>query len=243
MISKVSLINKSTVLTSSDMTAIAMACNLQVSRDLSPAWGRLPLTVEYAPVEGAVPASAAKVYMWDYTDSPGALGYHDETMFGRVYANIFVRTIQSYGLATLFNNLDPTNITVSSVTSHEVLELIGNPYVDLWADGTELDGCSEYAYELCDAVEANTYQIIIQLPKANKTTVATKVSVSNFLYPQYFDTATPARTKIDQMGLLSTPYTMTSGGYMILRDTSGNEIEVFGAHYPEVLKVLNGFKK
>ena len=243
MFNKVSIINKSTVLSTQEVTAIAAACNLQISRDFSPAWGRTALPIVYAPIESTVPLTSAKIYIFNDADQAGALGYHTETINGIVFGKIFARTIMNYGLPVLYNNSIPNSITVSSVTSHEVLELVGNPFVDLWADGPLLEGCTEYAYELCDAVESNVYSTNVTISNPNRTTTTLKVALSNFLYPQYFDTATPNGTRMDYMGLITTPYSMSSGGYQIIRDPSGNEVAVFGANYPQILKELNGFKK
>ena len=238
MFTKISVLNKSTCINNNDLSTMIAACNLQITRDFSPSWGKIAIPLVLETTENGLAATGARIYMFDNADQAGALGYHDETMQGLVYARVFAQTIMSYGLSPLYNIANPNNITVSSVLSHEVLEMLGNPYVDLWADGPLSNGCSEYAYELCDAVESNIYIITVAVPRG-RTTTNLKVAVSNFLYPQYFDTATQRGTKMDQMGLITHPYTMTSGGYMILRDPRGNEVELFGEHYPEVLKAIH----
>ena len=232
MIKGIALLNKSTVMTNIDITKIASANSLQISRDVAPAWGRSSIPVNFYSSENLVPSGYTKVYFFDNTDQPGALGYHDELMSGVVYAKVFVKTITSYGLPLIYDFRRPSSITVASVASHEIIEMFINPYVSLWADGPVLNHCSSYAYEACDAVESNVYLINVGSPSYT-------VAVSNFVYPEYFDSATPVRTKIDQMGLLTNPFTMTSGGYMILRNTSGGIVEVFGSKYPDVLKELN----
>ena len=242
MFNKIALINKSTVLGTSDMTSIAAACSLQVSRDFSPAWGKLAIPVEYVVSEASVPSTSARIYIFNDADQSGALGYHTETIGGQVYGKVFARTILNYGIPILYSAGAPNSITVSSVVSHEVLELLGNPFVDLWADGPVYNGCSEYAYEMCDAVESNAYGVNITVPRGNRGSMSLRVSVSNFLYPQYFDTATPSGTRMDYMGLITAPYTMSSGGYMIIRNPSGSEIAVFGANYPDVLRSINPHK-
>ena len=230
MIKGIAIINKSTVVSSSDAAKIAAACNLQITRDVAPLWGRSVAGVTYYASESSVPASSAKLYIFDNTDQAGALGYHDETMAGQVYAKVFAKTIIGYGCPILFDSRRPSQVTVSSVVSHEAIELFCNPYVDLWADGTPIPQGSEYAYEACDAVEANVYTVTFALNGANVT-----ASVSNFLTPEYFDTATPKGVKMDYMNLIKTPFTMTPNGYMIVRNGPGTETAIYGAAFPKFL--------
>ena len=251
MIKRIAIINKSTVVSNTDAANIAAACDIQISRDVAPAYSRLPVPVTFYASENSVPVGSAKLYLFDNADQAGALGYHDETMGGVVYAKVFAKTIANYGLPIVYDPSHKTRITVSTVVSHEALELFCDPYVDLWADGTTIAQGSEYAYEVCDPVEADVYQIKTttgavptkisnifskfgNIPASAATGVT--VSVSNFVYPEYFDTATPKGTKIDYMGLLKTPYTMTPNGYLIVRQSGGVISEIFGASYPEFLK-------
>ena len=236
MIQRIGVINKSTVVSQADAARMVNACNTQVARDVAPAWGRIAVPVVLYPNENTIPANAARIYIFNDSDQAGALGYHTEYA-GSVWGTVFARTITSYGCPVLYNPANRQDLTVSSVLSHEVIELLINPYVNQWADGPLIAEGNQYAVEACDAVEANVYQIMAQAVKGQGQSVP--VSVSNFLYPEYFNEDTPARAKKDYMGLITTPYTMTEYGYMIVRDTSGNESAIFGAKYPDVLKALN----
>ena len=69
------------------------------------------------------------LFLLDYTDSPGALGYHYEQN-GNSYAKIFVRTILGYGGALLYR--DSTTFTVAQCICHELLEMIGNSETNKW---------------------------------------------------------------------------------------------------------------
>ena len=112
MFNKISIINKSTVLAATDLSAIAAACALQVSRDFSPAWGKVAIPVEYAPVESSVPSTSAKVYIFNDADQAGALGYHTETMGGQVFGKVFARTIMNYGLPILYSAGAPNSMSL-----------------------------------------------------------------------------------------------------------------------------------
>jgi hypothetical protein len=136
-----------------------------------------------------------------------------------------------YGCKILYNPAVRNDITVSSVLSHEVIELFIDPFVDLWADGPQISAGSEYSFEACDPVEADIYQI------TPNSTVGT-VSVSNFVYPEYFNESTSTGTKLDYLSKLTRPYTMSDYGYMIVRSAPGQETAIFGAKYPAVLKAI-----
>jgi len=230
MFKTIAIINNSTVLSATDVSRMVTACNTQVARDVAPVWGRTALPVRLYSNVNSIPKDSAIIYIVNNADQAGALGYHTETWGGQVYGKVFAQTIMSYGLKPLF---DGANITVASVLSHEVLELMFNPYVSLWADGPTIDtDKNEYAYEVCDPVEADVYTIMAS---------NTKVSVSNFVYPEWFDIATPAGTRLDHLRKLTAPYTMTDYGYMVVRGNSGNETAIFGKKYPLALKKIHGY--
>ena len=88
---------------------------------------------------------------------------------------------------------------------------------NLWAQAT--DG-TEYAYEMCDAVEEDTFLV-------------DGIEMSNFLHPAWFEPFKhPGGTKYDHLGLLGRPFTMTKGGYVIIKK-NGKVKEVFGSRAKE----------
>jgi hypothetical protein len=230
VLKRIAIINKSTVVSNDDVNKMTFACNLQLSRDVAPIWGRVSIPVTFYTSESLVPAGSAKIFIFDNTDHRSFLGYHS-VKDGVVIGKVFAKTIMDYGLQTLTSN----TITVSTVLSHEVIELFCNPYVSLWSDGTPILEGSQYAVETCNAVQTDFYKVSIELTPKGPTTI---VNVSNFLYPEYFNISSPVGTKLDQMGLLKTPFTITKNGYMIVRNAPGTEISIFGSNYPEILKNL-----
>ena len=129
------------------------------------------------------------VYL-DDPDDPTADGYHDVTNHGRPLAKVFVKP-------TLENGEK-----VSVTASHELFEMAIDPLANLWAEAAT---GTEYAYEMSDAVEEDTFLV-------------DGLEMSNFVYPAWFEPFKhPRGTKYDHLGLLKKPFSMTKGGYVIVK--------------------------
>lgn len=132
------------------------------------------------------PGMQVPVVIETNSDSPGALGYHDIDTHGVPYIKVFTADSSAAG------------VSLSSVISHEILEVLGDPFVDssvTISDGK--GGDTIYMAEVCDPVEQDVYQI-------------NGVEVSNFVLPAWF--GAPG-SKYDHLGKLTAPFSMTSGGY------------------------------
>jgi hypothetical protein len=141
----------------------------------------------------------------DDADQAGALGYHDLTIKGQPVSKVFVKT-------TLADNQ-----LVSVTACHELFEMAIDPIANLWAQAT--DGTS-YAYEMSDPVEEDTFLV-------------DGIQMSNFVHPSWFEPFThPPGTKFDHLGLLTKPFSMTKGGYMIVQK-NGKVSQVFGSKTKE----------
>jgi hypothetical protein len=146
-------------------------------------------------------ASDWRFVYFDDADQAGALGYHDLTTKGQPISKIFVKT-------TLADNQ-----LVSVTACHELFEMVIDPIANLWAEAG--DG-TEYAYEMCDPVEEDTFLV-------------DGIEMSNFVHPSWFEPFKhPPKTKFDHLGLLKAPFTMTRGGYMIVKK-KGKVSQVFGS--------------
>lgn len=147
------------------------AINRQIAEDYEPYWsigatlrlegrsGQKPQKQNIADMRGD-----AVIYLWDKVDVEGALGYHDANNRGIPYGFVFTELSKKL----------VENWTVT--LSHEALELIGDPEVNLLVQGPYPADPKKYVfhwYEMCDAVQAETYKI-------------DGVEVSNFLLPLYF---------------------------------------------------------
>ena len=140
------------------------------------------------------------IYFED-ADAADALGYHELTKDGQPISKVFVKT-----------TIDDGEL-VSVTACHELFEMTIDPVANLWAEAE--DG-TEYAYEMCDAVEDTTFTV-------------DGIAMSNFLHPSWFEPFKhPPGTKFDHLGLLKKPFTMTKGGYVITK-RNGKVSEHFGS--------------
>ncbi len=195
----ISVINASSRVTDAEVAKMTAAIGKQLALHVSPIWGQVP-ALEFVPKGGA--ANGIPCTISDIPDVPGAAGYHDEDTNGMAYIKVFT-------FADAPNLVGPNALSVT--LSHEILEVIGDSPANKWADGP--DG-SDYAYELCDAVEGDTYAI-------------DGVSVSNFLYPAFFDPRAARGSKLDYLSKVTKPFAMSPGGYQIKRTEPGATSQIF----------------
>jgi hypothetical protein len=191
------------------LPAIVAALGKQLARDVQPLWGRVLPTLHLQ--KTTPPAGASTLAIFDDADQAGALGYHDETPQGLPYGKVFSETILQNG-----GTVKESENSISVTLSHELLEIVGDPSCNWWADN--IDGYS-YAMELADAVEGDAYLI-------------DNVYMSNFVTPAFFDPHAPRGTQLDYLRKLSRPFTMTRGGYQIRRQANGQVTNIFGSEHP-----------
>ena len=138
---------------------------------------------------------------FDDADTAGALGYHDITKNGQPVSKIFVKTTLQ------------ANEVVSVTACHELFEMVIDPIANLWA---QADDGTEYAYEMSDPVEEDIFLV-------------DGIKMSNFVHPAWFEPFKhPPGTKFDHLGLLTKPFSMTKGGYVITMK-NGKVKEDFGS--------------
>jgi hypothetical protein len=170
------------------------ALQIQVNRDFAPLWGtHVRLTTAKDPA--SVPTGSWYLLITDNPDQAGALGWHDQTG-GRPYGEVFVLPAQQ------------GNVALSTVLSHELLEMLADPWVNSVVQYRDAQGGQNLApLEVCDPVENDQYDIV--------TTDGARVAVSNFVAPGYFDQTTKAPAQWDFMKKLAGPIpAMTAGGYI-----------------------------
>jgi hypothetical protein len=214
----ISLRNESTMVTDDQCGEMVRAIGEQLARDVAPIWGQVP-GLEFVR-KGQTPLSgSAHCYIQDQPDVEGALGYHDEDEDGIPYIKVFCAPTLDNG-GSVLTGAD----SVSCTLSHEVIELVGDGPANIWVDGP--DG-TDYARELCDAVEGDVYQVH-------------GVTVSNFLYPAFFDPKATSGSKLDHLEKLRRPFAMTPGGYQIRRTEPGRVSQVFARHEPGAVHAVEG---
>lgn len=219
----IAVINKSIKVSNEDVIYMVKACQYQLSEHFSEFWGAITWFVIFYPDESLVPARAYKMLILDNPDMADALGYHTENV-DKPYGRVFVAPILNSGGAILYESKNPQGITVSSVLSHEILELRADTYANYWADGPQ----ASYAIEVCDPVQENSYTVMI-----NGKTVA----VSNFVTPKWFDPQS-SKEQYDYMNILNNPFAISNGGYAIVRtDGKGTEQQIFSQVVPPLWRM------
>src|SRR5262245_38030748 len=192
------------------------AVNRQVLEDFAPIWGygrvlRLQ-AVDFNPADPdslapqKVPAESA-MYLVDEASLPGALGFHDLNTRDVPVGFVFV--------------LDPNDWTVT--LSHEVLELILDPTVNIFVPGPDPRNPNNvvlHTYEACDAVERLSYRI-------------DEIAVSDFLTPNYFTIGDAPGTRNDFLGVGVPSFGVTPNSHIAFLDLSTGTFEtVFGQQAP-----------
>ena len=84
------------------------------------------------------------IYLDDVTKVADTDGYHDLTIHGGPVSFVFVSTVLENG--------EPVSLTAS----HELFEMVIDPIANMWAEATR---GREFAYEMCDAVEEDTFLV------------------------------------------------------------------------------------
>jgi hypothetical protein len=199
---RIACINKATADLGVPFDKLTAALQKCYDTHFLPVWG-YPVTL-YMP---KAPAKTDWQFVYfDDADTAGALGYHDLTKDGQPVSKIFVKTTISDGEK------------VSVTAAHELFEMVIDPLANLWAEAP--DG-KEYAYEMSDPVEEDTFLV-------------DGIAMSNFVHPSWFEPFKhPAGTKFDHLGKLKAPFSMTKGGYMIVKN-KGTVKEVYGSRAKEL---------
>ncbi len=214
----ISLVNHTSI-PDSDVQSVIRAINRQIAEDFEPYWhmGAM-LRLEGRIAAAPAPRSSnpeelrgdAILYLWDGHDIENALGYHDANFLGLPFGFVFTEISRLVG--------EPWSVTLS----HEALELIGDANVNVLAGGphpAQPDKLVFHWYEMCDAVQAETYEI-------------DEVQVSNFVLPLYFTVHNETGARNDFLGTRSNGTTLKSfgvnpGGYVGFFDPELGEHDTY----------------
>jgi hypothetical protein len=195
---KISLINASLAVSDAEARQAVPALQTQVSRDFLPAWG-VDADLDFVPFGKKPPKGHWWLVVLDDTDQAGDLGYHDVTDEGLPLGKIFAGTDLQLGI--------PWTITAS----HELLEMV-DPAINLTAMAMTDFVLEEnvvgrlFAYEVCDACEADGYKI-------------RGIMLSDFVYPAWFESfRKPRSTQFDFRRKLHRPFEIRPGGYIGVYD-------------------------
>jgi len=156
-----------------------------------------------------------EIALFDDDTQQGDLGWHDVSDEGTPYARVFLNPILDHGGRWLHSSL-----SVSATVSHEACELIGDPAANQWAQTAR---GAMYAVELCDPVEANCYDVRLRN--------GTRVTVSDFVYPDWFNPFAPTGSAFDHMRVLTKPFEVAREGYA-MHMSGGRVRSKYGRQYP-----------
>jgi hypothetical protein len=201
-----------------EMQAVLRAINRQIREDFQPYWG-MGATLRLEGVSASTPSTErpadmrgeAVIYVWDHVD-PDADGKHNANYRGVPYGFVFLDIAQQLD--------EPWSITLS----HEALELIADPEVNLLVSGPHPRDHRRrvfHWYEMCDAVQDEHYSI-------------DGIQVSNFVLPLYFTSTDELGGRNDFLGRPHGGKTLRSfgvnpGGYVGFYDPRTHRSVTFDA--------------
>ena len=181
--------NLSTVISDAEVTKALPAFQKQVSNDFCGSWG-IDATLKFLSPKAKLPVGAWLLGIFDNADQAGALGYHDLTKAGQPMGKVFAKTtLDEGGLWTV-------------TFSHELLEILADPNINLCAFDEQ--NRRLYAYEVCDAVEADKLGYDID-----------GTTVSDFVLPSWFEPVHVTKgEKFAFQSKVKGPFQLLPGGYI-----------------------------
>jgi hypothetical protein len=184
--------NLCTAVTDHQLAAMIDAVQQQILRDVYPSWG---LKAELRMIRKAarVPSGVMIINVRDKSDVKGTAGYH-WTEDGLPVTYVFAKDDMAHG-----RGLDG----LSSTLSHEVIEMLVDPEVNLYAMGVDPKDRRKKAlfpYEACDPVQGNRYRI-------------GGVAVSDFVFPEWFEPERPEGERFNHTDTLKSAFSLAPKGY------------------------------
>jgi hypothetical protein len=193
---RVSIINESKLTAPAEVQTAVAALQRQVSEHFAPAWG-IDAALSFVAPRAKPLAGSWWLVILDDSDQAGALGYHDLTDEAMPLGKVFVKTAQDAG------------VKWTITASHELLELLADPAINLTVCATENNNLVLYAYEICDPCQADEFGYAID-----------GVAVSDFLFPSWFETFhRSGAVPLDYCGRITSPFALLPGGYANVLDT------------------------
>jgi hypothetical protein len=191
---QIALVTESSRLPRAAMDSVAAALQVQVLRDLGPAWGITATVDAFDSVDAVPPTYYPMVVMDDLPVS--AAGIHLDQDF------------TPFALVEFSNRWTLT-------ASHEALEMLVDPFGNRFqtADSIKNDqGIVEYLVEVCDPSEAvaNSYRI-------------NGVVVSDFYLPSFFEPVGVDGGRYSFTGAVKRPLQVVQGGYLSWRNPVTND--------------------
>lgn len=201
----VAIVDETGSISQDELIKVAGAMGEQIQADFSPIWrvrANVIATQNPGPFQWAV-------RLRTQLDDPGALGYHTDENHVPV----------SY--------VDVDEGEWPSIVSHEVLEMLADPWgsrthsarvpmgIDYRQVGLKHESTHvHYLVEVCDPCERTSYPV-------------QDVMLSDFLYPSYYRTNPALAMAYSHAGGVTQPRQVAAGGYVSFARADGNWFQVF----------------
>lgn len=208
----IAIFNTSSRVDAKSLSLMVLAVAFQARNHFAKAWGMSRPCVELVDTEADAGPEIPVIGIFDSADTAGALGYHSETPDGREYGRVFVSPILDAA-----GGLIDGHYSVSQTLSHEVMELMADPFCTRWELGPAIKEGMFYAFEVADPVQDGSYDVHVNGGTAK---------VSDFVTPAWFDDD-PGPQVVSHLNAPIRPFTVDKGGYMIVTDGK-RENSVFG---------------
>jgi hypothetical protein len=185
----IAFINRSQDVDEVELRRAIRAIQTQVDRDFFPAWGwRAKLVFQPQPMPKRAMLLTIKT-----KNSDSDLGYH--FIQGVPRTEVFTRDAEGEPYEEYYSTL-----------SHEVLEMIADPGINLYASGYYRKGRLRrnawIPYEVCDPVEENLYEI-------------DGFKMSDFVLPEWYEPERKARSvQFSHRNSVDRPFELAPGGYI-----------------------------
>ena len=198
--------NESTKQSDERVARLIPSIQKQVTEHFEPAWG-VGARIRFH--EGALPEAAYAITVQDEDeDDDTYIGYHVRE---NGYPEAFIFAVPDLA----------ADKTISETLSHEVLEMLIDPALNLYAyrPGSATRRPDRgYFYEVCDAVQCCHYFI-------------DRVKVCNFVYPEWFEhNWKRGSRRFDHLELIDRPFQILDGCYMDIYEAGTGAKTIWGKH-------------
>jgi hypothetical protein len=203
---QVGLVDKTGEISPDLLHTTAAALSIQVTRDLTQFW-TVQATVSVLPNPSKIPAGVWPVFLVKSLP-PGEGGFHMD-QHNQPYSKVIA---------------SPTSDEWTMDASHEVLEMLVDPYGNRLQNSTSIeivngqiqDGTGQFGYlvEACDPCEADQYGYAIN-----------GIAVSDFITPHFYDPVVTPGTRYSFTGAIKTPRQILPGGYISWVNHETNQMQ------------------
>lgn len=196
----IAVINETEELRDNDLTVWVNAIQHQLLEDVAPFWREAGEIILVAIPRGQQPPQATwQVIVTENTDKAEDLGYHDLTEFALPIGKVFTETTRNDGQ------------TVSRVLSHEILEMVVDPFI---SRKQTIEGTT-YLVEVGDPVHLDRMGYL-----------KFDVLVSNFVTPDYYRYTAGSRYDFRELLQQPCPSLLSGGALCIVQGENDLQLRV-----------------